>query len=192
MPDETFFLAATASAIAAVLVLRFSWARERRSLLLNAAGWLLLVISLVSGWAFAGAWGVTVMSLWAMAAAFVILAFAAWKSPPARRKASNRRAGMLPEAGEPLRLASRCATFLLVVLGGMVSAVALAITTRWISLLTGASEANGNVLALFAAPLGWTILVFLILVTGSRKGQLAIIAVPVATAIPAFVTGSLL
>ncbi|WP_417621510.1 hypothetical protein [Parasphingorhabdus sp.] len=190
MAEELGFLIGTASAIASVLVLRLSWARSERSLPLNVAGWLLLTFSIASGWVLAGAWGVSILSLWAMVTAFVILAVAAWKSPPARRKPSNRRAGILPEAGEPLRLVSRCATFLLVVLAGMISAVALAITTRWISLLMGASEANANVLALFAAPLGWTVLAFLILMTDSRKGQFAIIAIPVATAIPAFVTGS--
>tara|TARA_R110001606_G_scaffold202496_10_gene350605 strand:+ start:285 stop:863 length:579 start_codon:yes stop_codon:yes gene_type:complete len=190
MTEEFLFLTGTSSAVAAILVLRFSWARSGRSLPLNSAGWLLLAISIALGWVYAGAWGVTIMSLWAMAAAFVVLAFAAWKSPPAKRKPSNRRAGMLPEAGEPLRLADRITTFLLVVLAGMVSSVALAITTRWLALLTGASEANANVLALFAAPLGWMVLAFLILMTDSRRCQLLILAVPVTTAIPAFVTGS--
>jgi hypothetical protein len=184
------FLAGTISAIAAVLVLRFSWARPGRSRLLNAAGWLLLALSIAAGWAFAGAWGVSIISLWAMVTAFVILAYAACKSPSAKRKPSNRRAGILPEAGEPFRLAGRLTTFLLIVLSGMVSSVALAIATRWIALLIGASEANANVLALFAAPLGWTILAFLVLMTDSRKRQLAIIAIPVASAIPALVSGS--
>lgn len=190
MPEDMLFLAGTISAIAAVLVLRFSWARPGRSRILNAVGWLLLALSIAAGWAFAGAWGVSIISLWAMATAFVVLAYAAWKSPSAKRKPSNRRAGMLPEAGEPFRLAGRLTTFLLIVLAGMVSSVALAIATRWISLLIGASEANANVLALFAAPLGWTILAFLVLMTDSRKRQLAIIAIPVASAIPALVSGS--
>ncbi|MEH6661551.1 MAG: hypothetical protein V7679_07890 [Parasphingorhabdus sp.] len=190
MADEMLFAAGSASAVAAILVLRFSWARPGRSRLLNAAGWLLLAISVATGWACAGAWGVTVISLWAMATALVVLAFAVWKSSPARRKPSSRRAGILPEAGEPLRIGSRFATFFLVVIAAMISSIGLAITTRWIALLIGASEANANVLALFAAPLGWTILAFLILMTDSRKRQLAIIALPVASAIPAFVTGS--
>ncbi|ATW05070.1 hypothetical protein CHN51_17210 [Sphingorhabdus sp. YGSMI21] len=190
MADEMLFAAGSASAVAALLVLRFSWARPGRSRLLNAAGWLLLAISVAAGSALAGAWGITVMALWTMGAAFVLLAVAAWKSPPARRKASSRRAGMLPEAGEPLRLGGRVITFLLVVLGAMISSIALAITTRWIALLAGAAEANANVLALFAAPLGWTILAFLILMTDSRRRQLVILSIPIATAIPAFVTGS--
>ncbi|NVD28550.1 hypothetical protein HUO14_11615 [Parasphingorhabdus flavimaris] len=190
MIGELLFLTGSACAIAAVLVLRFSWARPLRSRPLNTAGWFLIAVSIAAGWSFAGAWGVTVMLLWMTMAAFFILAFAAWKSPPARRKPSNRRAGMLPESGEPLRLGSRFITFFLVALAAMVSSVALAIATRWIALIADASDANANVLALFAAPLGWTILAFLILMSDSRKCQLAILAVPVAAAIPAFITGS--
>ena len=131
------------------------------------------------------------MALWAMGAAFAFLAVAAWQSPPARRRASSRRAGMLPEAGEPLRLGHRFATFLLVVLAGMLAAIALAIAARWISLLAGASEANANVLALFVVPLAWTILAFLMLMTDSRKRQGAILALSVAAALPALAAGQL-
>lgn len=179
-----------AAALAAITLLRLSWARPGRSVLLNSAGWLVLAGSLSAGWSLAGAWGVTVMSLWAMAAAFVFLAFAAWQSPQTRRKPSGRRLGMLPEAGEPWHLGHRCATFLLVALAAMVSAIALAIATRCIVLLMGASEANANVLALFAVPLGWTAMAFLILMTDSRKRQLAIIAIPIASVVPAIIGGS--
>lgn len=192
MPQEMLFFAATAGAIAAVAVLRLSWARPRRSVALNATGWLILLLSLAAGWACAGAWGVSILSLWAMGAAFVVLAAAAWTSPPARRKPSSRRAGMLPDAGEPLRLGGRIATFLIVVLAGMVAAVALGLATRWLALLIGASAANANVLALFVVPLGWTILAFLILMTESRRHQIAILAAAVATAIPSLASGSLL
>jgi hypothetical protein len=174
-----------------VSVLRLSWARPGRSKPLNAAGWCLIAASLAAGWIFAGAWGVTVISLWAMGTAFVALAIAAWRSPATIRKASRRRARMLPESGEPLRVGRRSVTFLLVVLAGMVAAIALAIATRWVALLAGASEANANVLALFVAPLGWTIMTFMILMTERRKRQLAIILVTVATAIPAFAAGNL-
>ena len=191
MAAESLFVAATGGAIAAVAVLRLSWARPRRSAALNAAGWLLLALSVTAGWAYAGAWGVSILSLWAMGAAFVVLAIAAWTSPPARRAASNRRAGMLPEGGEPLRLGRRIATFLIVVLAGMIAAIALGLATRWLALLVGASEANANVLALFVVPLGWTLLVFLILMTESRKRQFAILAATFATAIPSLVSGSL-
>ena len=191
MALDPIFLTGTATAVAAVSLLRVSWARPRRSASLNAAGWLLLAGSLAAGWVLAGAWGVSVMALWAMGAAFAFLAVAAWQSPPARRRASSRRAGMLPEAGEPLRLGHRFATFLLVVLAGMLAAIALAIAARWISLLAGASEANANVLALFVVPLAWTILAFLMLMTDSRKRQGAILALSVAAALPALAAGQL-
>tara|TARA_R110000850_G_scaffold28479_3_gene79608 strand:+ start:6309 stop:6887 length:579 start_codon:yes stop_codon:yes gene_type:complete len=191
MALDPIFLTGTATAVAAVSLLRVSWVRPRRSASLNAAGWLLLAGSLAAGWVLAGAWGVSVMALWAMGAAFAFLAVAAWQSPPARRRASSRRAGMLPEAGEPLRLGHRFATFLLVVLAGMLAAIALAIAARWISLLAGASEANANVLALFVVPLAWTILAFLMLMTDSRKRQGAILALSVAAALPALAAGQL-
>jgi hypothetical protein len=191
MAEQILFLAGIAGAVAAVSVLRLSWARPGRSKPLNAAGWCLIAASLAAGWIFAGAWGVTVISLWAMGTAFVALAIAAWRSPATIRKASRRRARMLPESGEPLRVGRRSVTFLLVVLAGMVAAIALAIATRWVALLAGASEANANVLALFVAPLGWTIMTFMILMTERRKRQLAIILVTVATAIPAFAAGNL-
>jgi len=184
-------LAGSVIAVAGVAVLRLAWARPRRSLPLNAIGWTLLAAAMVAGWVMAGAWGVSVITLWAMGAAFVLLAVAAWQSPSARRKASSRRAGMLPEAGEPLYLGRRVATFLIVVLAAMLASIAIAIAVRWLSLLTGASEANANVLALFVVPLAWTILTFLILMTGSRKRQLAIVAISVATVLPALASGSL-
>lgn len=192
MAQDSLFLTAMVTAIAAIVVLRLSWARPRRSIAGNGAGWLLLAVAVGAGWMVAGAWGVTVIALWAMGAAFVLLALAAYRSPPARRKASSRRAGMLPEGGEPLHLGGRCATFFLIVLAGMAASIALAIAVRWLSLLAGAGEANANVLALFVAPLAWTGLAFLILMIESRKGQLAILAACGATALPALATGSLL
>ena len=191
MALDLLHLAGSVTAVAGVAVLRLAWARPRRSLPLNAIGWILLAAAMVAGWVMAGAWGVSVITLWAMGAAFVLLAVAAWQSPPARRKASRRRAGMLPEAGEPLHLGRRVATFLIVVLAAMLASLAIAIAVRWLSLLTGASEANANVLALFVVPLAWTILAFLILMTGSRKRQLAIVAISLATVLPALASGSL-
>ncbi len=190
MVENALLIVGTVGAIAAIALLRLSWSRPRRSTTLNALGWFLIAASLAAGWAGAGAWGMSVIALWAMGAAFVALAVAAWRSPPARRKASSDRAGMLPEAGESWHFGRRCATFLLVVLAGMIAAIALAIATRWAALLIGAVEADANVLALFVAPLGWTILTFLILMADSRRGQLGYLAVSLATAIPAVATGS--
>lgn len=87
--------------VAAIGVLRLSWGRKERNRLLNTLGWGLVALAIVLAWSAAGAWGAAVMSLWAMGAALLALGWAAWRSPPAKRSASNRRAGMLPEAGEP-------------------------------------------------------------------------------------------
>lgn len=185
-------LLGSVAAIAAMAVLRVSWGLPQRSAPLNALGWLLMALSVVLGWTGAGAWGVTVVSLWAIGAAMVLVGFAAWRSPPARRKPVKRRVGMLPEHGEPLHLGRRVATFLIVVPAALLASLALGLATRWIALLAGASEANANVLALFAVPVGWTLLAFLILMTTERRRQFALLAVTGTTALPAIVAGQLL
>lgn len=173
------------AALCGVAVLRWSWGRPKRSTLLNGSGWALLLAALIVGWADAGAWGASIISLWAMTAAFVALAWAIWCAPRARRAASNRRAGMLPESGEPARIGRRVGTFLVVTVLAMLASIALAVGVRWAMMLAGAGEANANVLALFVAPLGWTILAFLILMSGSRKRQFMLVALTAATALPA-------
>ena len=102
MAQEGLLLTGAIAAIAGIGVLRLSWGRDHRSATLNTAGWALLGGGTVAGWLAAGAWGATVVSLWAIGAALVCLAAAAWISPPARRAASKRRAGVLPEGDEPL------------------------------------------------------------------------------------------
>ena len=184
--------AGSIAAVIAVTILRLSWGRPRRSTALNTAGWVMFAAAIIGGWVSAGAWGASVVTLWAIGAAFAVLGWAAWRSPPARRKASNRRAGMLPESGEPPRIGRRIGTFLIVTIAAMTSAITLAIAVRWAAMTFGAAEANANALALFAAPIGWTILTFLILMTSSRKRQFALIAITWATALPAIITGSTL
>lgn len=192
MASDALLLVGTVGAVAGVAALRLSWGRPQRSPPLNVAGWLLLGTAVAAGWVSAGAWGATVVSLWAMGAAFLVLVQAAWKSPPAKRSASNRRAGVLPEDGEPARIGRRIATFLIVTLAGLVSTLALAVAARWFALLCGTSEADANVIGLFAAPIGWTILTFLLLMSQNRQRQFIMLVVPVAAALPAFVTGSIL
>lgn len=182
-------LAGSGGATVVITLLRFSWSRPHRWRLLNTLGWLVMAASLFAGGAAGGAWGVTIVSLWAMGAAFVALAVAAWQSPPTRRAASNRRVGMLPESGEPARLWGRIATFLIVVVAGLLASVALAVTARWAAQIAGASEADANVTALFVAPLAWTLLSFLLLMTASRKRQFVLVTVPLVTAIPAILSG---
>lgn len=191
MASATVLPFANLLAIAAIAVLRLSWGQSKRSPMLNVLGWLAMALALVAGWSAAGAWGVSIVSLWAMGAAFIVLAHSGWRSPQARRAASNRRAGMLAEAGEPKRLGGRFLTFAIVVVAGMFASIALAVTARWVALLAGANEANANVIALFAAPLGWTVLVFLLLMTRSRKRQMTLLAAPLASAIAAFLSGGL-
>lgn len=192
MTGTGILAAGSVAAVIAIAILRLSWGRPRRSAVLNTAGWVMLSVAIIAGWVSAGAWGASVVSLWAIGAAMAVLGWAAWRSPPARRKASNRRAGMLPESGEPLRIGRRIATFLIVTIAAMTAAITLAVAVRWIASIFGASEANANVLALFAAPVGWTVLSFLILMTNSRKRQFTLIAAAWAAALPAIITGSIL
>lgn len=190
--DGTLAFGAVA-AVTAVAVLRLSWGRTARNAGINAAGWALALTAAIAGAAYAGAWGVAVISLWAMAAAAVLLAWSAWQaSPNTRRSASNRRAAMLPEGGEPARVGRRLVTFLTVTIGGMIASVAFATAVRWLAVVTNADEANANVAALFAAPMGWTVLTFVLLITPNRKRQFAIVSGTIATAIPAILTGSLM
>ena len=189
MGDSLIWVAALA-AICGVTVLRAAWALDRRSLGANGAGWALLAAAAGFGGAAAGAWGVAVASLVAMTAAAVLLGWAALKSPPGRERASNRRVKMLPEAGEPLRLGRRLATFALVGLAGLAAAIALAIGLRWLALAIGWSEANANALALFAVPLAWGVLATILLMQQTRKSQVATLVIASAPLIPALLTGS--
>lgn len=192
MAGSGLLIAGVAAAITAIIVLRLSWGRKGRSVFLNVIGWLLLAGGIATGCVFARAWGAAVVTLWAMGAALAALAAAAWRSTPARRKASNRRAGMLPEKGQPTRVGGRIGTFMMTTLAAMVSSVALAVASRGLFLLAGASEADANVIALFAVPLVWAVLAFIVLMTGSRRRQVAILAAPIALALPALAKGGII
>lgn len=182
--------AGSALAIVAVAVLRFSWGQQGRSVVLNAAGWVFGATALIMGWAAAGAWGASMVPLWAMGAACAVLAWEALRTPAGRTKASSWRAGMMPESPAPLRLGRRVLTFALVVVAALASSVAFALGVRWLAAALGAGEADANVLALFAAPLVWTVLAFMLLMTASRKRQIAYLAVTACAAMPAFLVGA--
>lgn len=182
-------VAGSALAIVAVTVLRFSWAQKGRSAALNAAGWGFCLAALILGWAAAGAWGATVISLWAMGAACAILAWEGFRAPASRAKASNRRAGMMPEGPAPLRIGARLTTCALVA-AALLSSIAFAVGVRWLAAALGAGEANANVLALFATPVVWTVLAFTLLMTASRKRQIAYLAVTACAALPALLLGA--
>lgn len=189
MGDMLLWLSALA-AISGVAVLREAWALDKRSLGANSAGWALLAAAAGFGGTAAGAWGVAVASLVAMTAAAILLGWAALKAPAGRERASNRRVKMLPEAGEPLRLGRRLATFALVGIAGFAASIALAIGLRWLALAIGWSEANANSLALFAVPLAWGILATILLMQQTRKSQVATLAIASIPLIPALLSGS--
>src|SRR5690606_7701384 len=125
-----------------VAVLRYAWALSRRSVGLNAAGWALLATAVVAGWGGGGAWGVAMASIAAMLAASVALAVAALRSPPGKARTPNRRAGMLPEAGEPWRIGRRFGTFAIVILGGLAVSIGLAVALRGLGGALGWNEAD--------------------------------------------------
>jgi hypothetical protein len=189
MVDVLLWVAALA-AVSGVTVLRAAWALDKRSLGANAAGWAMLAAAAGFGGAAAGAWGVAVAALVAMTAAAALLGWAALMSPPGRERASNRRVKMLPEAGEPLRLGRRLATFALVGVAGFAASIALAIGLRWLVLAIGWSEANANSLALFAVPLAWGVLATILLMQHTRRSQIATLAIASAPLIPALLAGS--
>lgn len=169
---DSLLIAAAACAIAGPIVLRVGWSLPKRSILWNVIGWGLLLVASVAAWSDAGAWGAAVTALWAMGAALILLAQAAISTAPvSNTKASNRRANMLPQSGEPLFLRRRFTTFFVVILAAMVVSIGWGIATRIVSLLLGASEANANVLALFAMPLLWVWLSYALLMEHRRTRQ---------------------
>lgn len=191
MADVAVLTAGALLGLTGIGALRFGWGQVKRSVILNTAGWASIGSGLAAGWAYAGAWGTSVALLWIMGGALVLQAIAAFRDPAGQAKGSNRRAGMLPERGEPRDMARRIATFVIVVAGGLATAIAIGMITRRAALLGNASEADANVLAFFAVPLVWSILAFLLLMTPDRKRQLAIIGLPMVAAIPAILEGSM-
>jgi hypothetical protein len=184
------WLAALAG-IAGVAVLRLAWSRKTRSAALNGAGWALLGAAAVAGGADAGAWGIAVAALFAMGAALALLAAAAIRSPEGRAKTSNRRVGMLPEAGEPRRVGRRVGTFLLVIVAGFAVSLGLGLAVRGLGGLLGWSDANANVLALYTIPLAWTVLVFVLLMQEKRRSQVLTLLACCVPILPMLVTGAL-
>ena len=180
---------ASLAAIGAVILLRLAWSRPRRSIALNTAGWGLIVLATVAGWRAEGAWGATVAALFAMDSALLFLAFAAVTARANGSKPSNRRAGMLPEAGEPRAIGRRMLTFLLVALAGAASSIALALGARSLAGAAGAAEADANAIALFLMPLAWAVLSVLLLMETRRRRQIALLLLCLLAGAPAFAGG---
>ncbi|WP_375196334.1 hypothetical protein [Sphingobium sp.] len=169
-----------ACAGAAIGLLRLSWGRTKRSLVLNGVGWALLLFGLALGARDAGAWGVAVVTLAALAGAFLCLGFAGMMARPGKAAASNRRVHMLPEGREPLRIGDRLLTFALTVPGAMAAAAVVSLALRAVG--KGLGEANGNVLMLFLMPIVWSVLVTLLLLWPQRRLQAAVLLLPALSA----------
>jgi hypothetical protein len=177
--------------IGAVAVLRFAWSLPRRSVTWNAAGWGLLAAACVGGAIAEGAWGAAIAALLIMAAAAIALAVAAAKSPRGRVAASTRRVGMLPERGEPRRIGRRFGTFGLVMIGGLVISVGLAMAVRGLGALLEWNEANSNALALFTVPLAWAVLSTILLMQERRRDQVLTLVASGLPLIPVLVAGAI-
>ena len=180
---------AAAFGVAGVAALRFAWSLPRRSPAANAVGWGLLALSAVGAGVAEGAWGVTIAALCATLAAFVFLAVAGIRAPAGKAKASNRRVGMLPEAGEPRRIGRRFGTFVLVIVVGFAVSVGLGLVVRGLGGLLGLSEANVNVLALYSVPVAWAVLAFVLLMQNNRRSQALTLLACCVPAIPVLLSG---
>lgn len=187
---DALIIAAGASAAGGSAALRFAWSLPRRSIGWNAAGWGLFALAALLGWLGAGAWGTAVASLFGMGAALLLLAHAAMTTrAPAGAKASNRRAGALPERGEPWRLGRRIVTFLISGPAAMIVSVGLALAARGLLVWSGAGEANANVASFFVMPLGWALLAFLLLMEVRRARQWRLLALAAAPGAAAMLSG---
>jgi hypothetical protein len=189
MMSDGLLIAAGASAACGSAALRFAWSLPKRSPAWNSAGWGLFALGVVLGWVSAGAWGTAVASLFGMAAALLILAYAAGSAPTTTNKASNRRAGALPESGEPWQLGRRIVTFLIVVLVAMIVSVGLALAARGLVAWSGAGDANANVASFFVMPLAWTLLAFAVLMEERRAKQWRLLAMSAVPGIVAVIIG---
>lgn len=169
-----------AATVAAVLQLRRAWSLPRRSAMQNGIAWAMMFAGAALALAGDGAWGLAVASLFGMAAAAVLLAHAGWTAPKGRGRASDRKAHMLPEKGEPLAMGHRLLTFLLTVPLAFVAALLTALGVRALAGMAGWSDADGNAMTLLLVPLLWGILAFWLLMLPHRRAQFAWLAVPAA------------
>ena len=177
---DILVLSGSATVLFAVSLLRMNWGKPGRSTALNAVAWSLLLCGLLSGASGHGAWGLAITVLAGMAIAGLLLCHSALVSPAGKAKAANRRVHMLPEAGEPKRIARRFATFVLTVPCSLAAAFIFALGARAIAAWFGWSDANANVLALLAMPVVWSVLMTQLLMTQGRKPQLLSLAMATA------------
>lgn len=169
--------AGAAAAVFGVLLLRRAWGLSRRSAALNGVAWALLLAASITGAAGRGAWGLAIVALFAMGMAAALLARAALGSPPGKTRASDRKAHMLPEHGEPLYLGRRVLTFLVTVPLAFAAALLIALAARAAAGLGGWAAADANVLTLLLVPVIWGLLAFLLLMV-RRRTQWAMLVAP--------------
>lgn len=169
-----------AAIVVAVLHLRRAWGLPSRSAVQNAIGWALMLGGMVLALAGDGAWGLAVASLGGMTTAALLIAHAGWMSPRSKARASDRRAHMLPESGEPRRIGHRLLTFLLAVPLGFAASLLGALGARALAGMAGWNDADGNAMALLLLPVFWGILAFWLLMRQSRREQLVWLAIPAA------------
>jgi hypothetical protein len=174
--------AGCASAAAGSAILRRAWSLPRRSWAWNGTGWGLFALGAVLGWQAAGAWGTAVAALFGMGVALMLLAHAATTAPRTNTgKASNRRVGALPQAGEPWRIGRRIGTFMITIFAAVLVSVGLGLSARGLLAWVGGGEANANVASFFVMPLAWGLIIYALLMEERRARQfrlLAILAVP--------------
>ena len=190
MSGDTLLAVACVSAACGSAALRYGWSLPRRSILWNGVGWGCYGLAGITGWLASGAWGVAIAALVAMAVIVPILTHSVLTAPPASEaKPSSRRVNMLPEQGEPLRLGSRIATFLMVAVVTLLVSIGIGIAAHALLLALNVTEANASVASFFTMPLAWTILAYLLLIQDSRAAQWKILALWAAPGLVALAAG---
>ncbi|MBX7482779.1 hypothetical protein [Qipengyuania qiaonensis] len=189
MAGDAVMLSGAGAAILGVAVLRHSWGRSVRSVPLNTAGWLLLAIGAISGWAAAGAWGLAVAALVATGTACLALALAAFDRPKHARRIRNGQNGTV--SATPGGWRRGLLTFVLTGPLALAVSVAVALAARTLAISWPLAEADGNVMVLGLVPLVWPLLACAMLMNTTRRPQIALLAVPLALALlPLVVLGS--
>ena len=178
------------TAMTGIGTLRWSWSRQGRRTAITILAWSLLLVAVIMGAAEAGAWGVAVVSLAAMGFAMGLLAWAAMRSPTKATASTVRRITARSEPKQPLHIAARIATFLIVVIGGSAASISFAIAVRMAGAAAGWSEADANAAAFVIAPLVWGVIAAVMLIQASRRAQYFTLVVTSLPLIPALLTGS--
>lgn len=190
MSGDALVMAAISCMGAGVAMLRWAWQLSKRSIAANSIAWSMIAAGCILGWAGEGAWGASLAVLSGMTVAGILLMVAALRSPAGKAVASNRRVGMLPERGEPLRLWRRIYTFVIVALLAGLASISVAILINAMGIMAGMEAADRTATALLLMPLVWAVLAFVLLMQATRKKQILTLLICCLSAIPAFVAGA--